>query len=129
MRLSASANAYVAEQAPWALVKSDRQRAATVLYTALRAVDDLKTLFAPFLPFSSQRVHELLGGEGWLAGPLEIRTVEEEDGSIHDVLTGDYETWVGAWHPGELPPGRPLPEPKTLFRKLDAEAVLASELS
>jgi methionyl-tRNA synthetase len=129
MRLSALANAYVAEQAPWALVESDRQRAATILYTALRAVGDLKTLFAPFLPFSSQRVHELLGGEGWIAGPLEIRTVEEDDGSTHDVLSGDYGTWIGAWQPGELPAGRSLPEPEPLFRKLDAEAVIASELT
>jgi methionyl-tRNA synthetase len=129
MRLSATANAYVAEQAPWALVKTDPDRAATVLYTALRAVDDLKTLLAPFLPFSSQRVHELLGGEGWLAGPLEIRSVEEDDGTTHEVLTGDYEGWVGAWSPGDLPAGRPLPEPQPLFRKLDAEAVLAAELA
>jgi methionyl-tRNA synthetase len=129
MRLSATANAYVAEQAPWALVKTDPDRAATVLYTALRAVDDLKTLLAPFLPFSSQRVHELLGGEGWLAGPLEICSVEEDDGTTHEVLTGDYEGWVGAWSPGDLPAGRPLPEPQPLFRKLDAEAVLAAELA
>jgi len=129
MRLSAAANAYVADQAPWALVRADRERAATVLYTALRAVDDLKTLLAPFLPFSSQRVHELLGGEGWLAGPLEIRTVEEEDGTAHEVLTGDYASWVGAWGPGELPPGRALAEPQPLYRKLDAAAVAESELA
>jgi methionyl-tRNA synthetase len=110
-------------------VESDRQRAATILYTALRAVGDLKTLFAPFLPFSAQRVHELLGGEGWIAGPLEIRTVEEDDGSSHDVLSGDYGTWIGAWQPEELPAGRSLPEPEPLFRKLDAEAVIASELT
>jgi methionyl-tRNA synthetase len=129
MRLSALANAYVAEQEPWALVKTDRERAGTVLYTALRAVDDLKMLLAPFLPFSSQRVHELLGGEGWLAGPLEVRTVDEGDGVTHEVLTGDYESWIGAWQPGDLPPGRALPEPQPLFRKLDAEAVARTELA
>ena len=52
MRASSLANQYVAEQAPWALVKTDRERAATVLYVALRCVDSLKTLFAPFLPFT-----------------------------------------------------------------------------
>jgi methionyl-tRNA synthetase len=129
MRLSALANAYVAEQEPWALVKTDRERAGTVLYTALRAMDDLKMLLAPFLPFSSQRVHELLGGEGWLAGPLEVRTVDEGDGVTHEVLTGDYESWIGAWQPGDLPPGRALPEPQPLFRKLDAEAVARTELA
>jgi methionyl-tRNA synthetase len=110
-------------------VKTDRERAGTVLYTALRAVDDLKMLLAPFLPFSSQRVHELLGGEGWLAGPLEVRTVDEGDGVTHEVLTGDYESWIGAWQPGDLPPGRALPEPQPLFRKLDAEAVARTELA
>ena len=64
MRVSSLANQYVAEQAPWALVKTDRDRAATVLFVALRAVDSLKTLFAPFLPFTSQTVHELLGYDG-----------------------------------------------------------------
>ena len=54
MRASSLANQYVAEQQPWALVKTDRERAATVLYVALRAVDSLKTLLAPFLPFTSQ---------------------------------------------------------------------------
>ena len=58
MRLSSVVNAYVAEQEPWALVKSDRERAGTVLYVALRCVDGLKTLFTPFLPFTSQKVHE-----------------------------------------------------------------------
>jgi methionyl-tRNA synthetase len=128
MRLSGVANAYVAEQEPWALVKTDRDRAATVLHVALRAVDGLKTLLAPFLPFTSQVVHELLGYDGYLAGPLEIRTVAEEDGSVHEVLTGDYAGWVGAWAPSELPPGQELREPRPLFRKLDPETVVAEEL-
>jgi methionyl-tRNA synthetase len=128
MATSALANQYLSDQAPWALVKTDRERAATVLYVALCAVDSLKTLFTPFLPFSSQALHELLGYEGWIAGPLERRTVEEDDGSAHEILTGDYAGWVGAWEPSKLPPGQTLREPQPLFRKLDAEQVLAAEL-
>jgi methionyl-tRNA synthetase len=123
MRVSSLANQYLADQAPWALVKTDRDRAGTVLYVALRAVDSLKTLFAPFLPFTSQTVHELLGYDGFLAGPIESVTVTEEDGSTHDVLTGDYTTWVGSWTPSELPPGQTLLEPRPLFRKLPPETV------
>jgi methionyl-tRNA synthetase len=123
MRASTLANQYVAEQAPWALVKTDRDRAATVLYVALRCVDSLKTLFAPFLPFTSQVVHELLGHDGLLAGPLEFRPITEEDGSAHEVLTGDYGSWVGSWAPSELMPGRQLQEPRPLFRKLPPETV------
>src|SRR6476646_7749296 len=88
MRASSLANQYVAEQAPWVLVKTDKERAATVLHVALTLVDSLKTLLAPFLPFSAQVVHELLGHEGTLAGPLECRTVVEDDGASHEILTG-----------------------------------------
>jgi methionyl-tRNA synthetase len=123
MSTSSRVNQYLADQAPWALVKTDRDRAGTVLYVALRCVDSLKTLFAPFLPFTSQLVHELLGHEGLLAGPLEFRTFAEDDGSEHQVLTGDYATWVGAWTPSELAPGQTLAEPRPLFRKLPPETV------
>jgi methionyl-tRNA synthetase len=123
MRLSSLANQYVAEQAPWALVNTDRERAATVLYVALRCVDSLKTVLTPFLPFTSQVVHELLGYDGWLAGPLRFETVTEDDGTTHEVLTGDYAEWVGSWTPSELPPGQALREPTPLFRKLPPETV------
>jgi len=123
MRVSALANQYLADQAPWALVKTDRDRAGTVLYVALRVVDSLKTLLTPFLPFTSQVVHELLGHEGYLAGPLEIRRIED-----HEVLTGDYAAWVGEWAPSELAPGTPLQEPRPLFRKLPPETA-AEELA
>ena len=129
MRLASNVNQYLSEQAPWALVESDRERAGTILYVALRAVDSLKTMFTPFLPHSSQRLHELLGHEGWIAGPLELRSVEEEDGSTHEILTGDYASWVGSWAPSQLPPGQQLREPRPLFRKLDADEVLAVELA
>jgi methionyl-tRNA synthetase len=128
MRASSLANQYVAEQEPWSLVKTDRDRAATVLYVALHSVDSLKTLLAPFLPFTSQTVHELLGYDGWIAGPLEFRTATEDDGATHEVLTGDYESWVGSWAPSELPPGQVLREPKPLFRKLPPETA-AEELA
>ena len=128
MRASTLANQYIAEQAPWALVKTDKERAATVLYVALRCVDSIKTLLAPFLPFTSQIVHELLGYEGWLAGPLEFRTATEEDGSTHEVLTGAYESRVGSWAPSELPAGQALREPQPLFRKLPPETA-AEELA
>jgi methionyl-tRNA synthetase len=123
MRLASRVNQYVSDQAPWTLVKSDRERAATVLNVCLRCVDSLKTLFTPFLPFSSQVLHELLGYEGVIAGPLEFREVVEADGTPHEVLTGDYETWVGSWEPSRLDPGRKLREPVPLFRKLDPDLV------
>jgi methionyl-tRNA synthetase len=119
MRLSSLGNQYVDHQAPWAAIKEDRERAGTILCVALRVVDSLKVLFTPVLPFSSQKLHELLGYEGWLAGPLEFREIEEDDGEKHTILTGDYSSWVGRWEPSELPAGQKLREPEPLFRKLD----------
>ena len=128
MRLAGLGNQYVAAQAPWEKLQTDRERAGTILYVALRVVDCLKIMLAPFLPFSAQRLHALLGYDDVLAGSLEFRTVEE-DGPEHVVLTGDYEMWSGSWEPSRLPPGQRLCEPQPLFIKLDADRVVADELA
>jgi methionyl-tRNA synthetase len=128
MRVSTLANQYIADQAPWAVIKEDRERAGTILFVALRCVDSLKVLLAPFLPFTCQTLHELLGYDGYLSGPLEFREITEDDGSTHEVLTGDYSAWVGRWEPSELPPGQQLREPRPLFTKLDPDEVLAREI-
>jgi methionyl-tRNA synthetase len=128
MALAARVNQYVSAQAPWAALEADRTRAGTILYVALRCIDSLKILFTPFLPHSAQALHELLGYEGWIAGPLEFREVEEADGASHTVLTGDYASWLGRWEPSALPPGQRLREPAPLFAKLDPAAVVALEL-
>ena len=73
MRLASRVNQYVSDQAPWALVKTDLDRAGTVLYVALRAIDDLKILFLPFIPFQLAALHELLGYDTVIAGELESR--------------------------------------------------------
>jgi methionyl-tRNA synthetase len=119
MRASTLANQYISEQAPWATIKDDRERAATVLNVALRCVDSLKVLFTPFLPFTSQRVHELLGYDDVLTGPLEFRDVTEPGGGTHTFLTGDYAGWRKGWGPTDLPAGQKLREPSPLFEKLD----------
>jgi methionyl-tRNA synthetase len=128
MRLAGLANQYVSEQAPWKLIESDRERAGTILYVALRCVDNLKLLFSPFLPFSSQALHELLGYGDDISGKLEF-VEHKEEGDSHLVLTGDYEALRGRWQVSELPEGQKLLEPKPLFRKLDPEAVVAEELT
>jgi methionyl-tRNA synthetase len=127
MRLAGLANQYVSEQAPWKLIESERERAATILYVALRCVDNLKLLFSPFLPFSSQALHELLGYDDDISGKLEF-VEHQEEGDSHLVLTGDYEALRGRWQISRLPAGQKLLEPKPLFRKLDPEAVVADEL-
>jgi methionyl-tRNA synthetase len=128
LRLSALVNQYLTETEPWKLVTTNRGRAGTVLYVALRCVDALKVMLAPFLPFSSQKLHESLGYDGVIAGAPERRTLREASGSTHDVLTGDYTKWIGTWAPPRLPVGQKLRAPEPLFKKLDPEAVVAEEL-
>jgi methionyl-tRNA synthetase len=129
LALAREVNQYLSDEAPWAKLENERERAGTILYTALRAIDSLKILMTPFMPHSSQRLHELLGYEGWIAGPLEFREVEEDDGVTHSVLTGDYDTWLGRWEPSQLLPGQKLLEPEQLFTKLDPEIVVAEEIA
>lgn len=94
-----------------------------MLWAALQAVDSLKILFCPFLPFSSQALHEQLGYDGLIAGPLELHEQTEPNGASHLVLTCEPESWTGRWQPSQLPEGQPLPVPKPLFRKLEPSIV------
>jgi methionyl-tRNA synthetase len=117
MALAARVNVYLGAEQPWHTIKTDRERAGTVLYVALRCVDNLKIMLTPFLPFSSQRLHHMLGYEDVIAPQPEVREVSE-DGSSHSVLTGDY-PMGNRWLPSELAPGTKLPAPKALFKLLD----------
>ena len=117
MTTAAKVNVYLGTQQPWHTIKTDRERASTVLYVALRCVDNLKMMLTPFLPFSSQRLHHLLGYDDVIAPQPEIREVRE-DAATHIVLSGDYRH-DNLWLPSQLPPGRPLPPPEALFKRLD----------
>ena len=127
MALAQRANQYISEQEPWKLVKSASARAASVIYTGLRVVDTLKTLLCPFLPHSSQVLHELLGYQGVIARQPRVEETLAPDGIPRLVLTGDYDG-VGRWEPSALPPGQALHPPVPLFKKLD-ESVVEEELA
>ena len=127
MALAREANRYLNEKAPWFQIKKDRAAAATTLYTALRAIDSLKILFTPFLPFSSQALHEMLGYEGSIFGRQYVATFEEETRS-HQALCYDASELTGRWEPSQLPPGQPMRKPRPLFKKLD-ESIVEEELA
>jgi len=122
MGLAREANRYLDAAAPWLVLKSDRARSATATYVALRVIDSLKVLFAPFLPFSSQSLHEALGYETNLFGEQEILALGQ-DADAHRALTYRPQ-WEGdIWQPSQLKPGQPLHRPQPLFRKLEPEIV------
>jgi methionyl-tRNA synthetase len=123
MELAREANRYLEEKGPWFQIKEDREAAGTTLYVVLQTIDSLKILFAPFLPFSSQRLHGYLGYEGSLFGRQYTETFEEEHGRVHEALCYDASEATAEWRPSELPPGQPLQEPEPLFDALDEDVI------
>src|SRR5580692_5542708 len=122
MRTVAEANKYFSEQAPWKLRESDPDRMRTVLHVALQLVDDAKTLLTPFLPRSSQQVHQMLGGAGTWSDMPYVEEVDEDGGVPYPVITGRYDG-AARWASAPIRPGTPLATPAPLFTKLDTSVI------
>ncbi|MCH8894373.1 MAG: methionine--tRNA ligase [Chloroflexi bacterium] len=99
--LAQEANRYLDTKAPWKTIKEDRDQAGASLTVAMQAINCLKTILYPFMPFSSQKVHEFLG----LDGPV-------EEGAW------DFDSIVG-----QIKAGADLREPAPLYTKLDPEII------
>jgi methionyl-tRNA synthetase len=127
MRLAGIVNQYLDQTAPWSAIKSNRDEAARTIYTALRAIDSLKVLFSPFLPFSSEKLHGFLGYETHLFGEQYTEVVSDSLGQ-HEVLRYRPQERhdTSSWQPSKLEPGRSLNQPGPLFKKLD-DAVVEQE--
>jgi methionyl-tRNA synthetase len=117
LRLAAEVNRYLDQTAPWFEIKNDKDQAAKSVYTGLRAVDSLKLIFAPFLPFSSEKLNGYLGYSDTLFGTQFVTTVKDTLGE-HQVLCYRA-SGAGRWRPSELIPGTPISRPEPLFRKLE----------
>ncbi|HEY2043117.1 MAG TPA: methionine--tRNA ligase [Jatrophihabitans sp.] len=125
MKLVGEANKYLSDTEPWKLKNENPDRMATVLHTTLQVVDDVKSLMTPFLPESSQQVHEALGGTGvWSAMPQLVEVDEETavGSPSYSVLTGDYQTQA-KWASTPIEAGRPLAAPTPIFTKLDVSVI------
>ncbi len=123
MRTLAEANKYLSDQAPWKLRESDPDRMRTICHVALQLVDDGKSLLTPFLPRSSQKVHEMLGGNEVWSGMPRIDEVSEDGGPAYPVITGSYSGAAARWESMPIAAGTPLAPPVPLFAKLDPSVV------
>lgn len=135
MHVVGEANAYVAAMEPWKLAKDEtqRERLATVLWTALQVVSDCNVMLTPFLPFTAQKVHETLGREGVWAAQPRIEDVADDmpvelvgvnlppENHPYPIITGDYSAQQAAWKRFDITPGTALQKPKPLVAKLDPE--------
>ena len=102
LSLAQDANRYLDRKAPWKSIKTDRSAASTSLWVCINIISCLKTLTLPFLPFSAEKLHSLLGFDGT---PNEI-----------------------GWSIEEVPAGQIFPEPTPLFKKFD-DSVAEEEVS
>ncbi len=102
MSLAQETNRYLEEKSPWKAIKKEKHTTVTTLYVALTVISCLRTVLYPFLPFSSQKLHEFLGFAGSVG----------DDG----------------WRLRAPEPTQKLLLPKPLFSKLD-EGLIAEEIS
>ncbi len=93
MNLARIGNKYLADSEPWKVIKTDPERVKTILNLSLQLVANLAIAFEPFLPFSSQKLRQMLG-------------VEEAE-------------WDRLGAIDLLPAGHQLAEPELLFEKIE----------
>ncbi len=122
MRLAGEVNKYLDEAAPWFEIKVDKEAAGKSIYTALKAIDSLKILLAPFLPFTSQKLHGYLGYSEPLFGE-QFTDVQNDNLGEHTTLRYRPVNTERKWVPSRLQPGQALRQPKPLFRKLEPSIV------
>jgi len=131
LKLATAVNQYLDTHAPWKQVKEDKAEAAKTVYTALKAIDSLKVLFAPFLPFTSEKLHGFFGYETPLFGEGYIEEISDSLGTHKGLRYRSPSGAAGAvegqlWKPSELKAGQKLNQPGPLFKKLE-ESVIEEE--
>jgi len=101
MGLAREVNRYLEEKAPWKTAREDLKETGKTLYTALVVISSLRILMYPFLPFTSQRLHEMMGF----------------DGLVEDI----------GWQPNSVQVNQQMLPPTPLFQKLDEQEVVERE--
>lgn len=120
LRIASEVNKYLDEAEPWTVVKSDKEAATVSIYTALQCIDNLKIIFAPFLPHSSEALHASFGYDQPLFGEQYTQEIKDELGK-HAILRYRSDDADGQWTPTHLIPGKTFKKPKPLFQKLEED--------
>ena len=97
MNLARLGNKYLADQEPWKLIKTDPERVETIMFTALQIAAGLSILSEPLLPFTAQKMMDM----------LQLKATWE------DVISGEP----------LLVPGHLLQKSQLLFEKIEEEAI------
>lgn len=97
MNLARIGNRYITECEPWKVWKTDPERVKTILYISLQLTANLAIAFEPFLPFSSEKLRQMLNIE--------------------------YFDWNQLGTTDILKAGHRLADPDLLFEKIEDEVI------
>ena len=97
MKIARNANQYLDNKKPWHTIKTSIEETEKTLWVSLAILNCLKIALYPFLPFTSETLHNMLGYES----------------------KSDSGGWN--WQPEDLVSGSLLPKPKPLFKKIDID--------
>ena len=99
MNLARLGNKYLTDSEPWKVIKTDEARVRTVLNISLQISVNLSILAKPFLPFSANKLADMMNIEGY----------EWKDAGSSDLLKD----------------GQKLNKPAYLFERIDDKAIEA----
>jgi len=99
MDMARLGNKYLADMEPWKVVKTDEERVKTIMNTCLQIAANLTIVFAPFLPFTMDK----------LRGFLNMEKLDWSELGRTDILLA----------------GHQLSEPELLFEKIEDSVIEA----
>ena len=99
MNLARIGNKYIADCEPWKVIKTDPERVKTIIYISLQLTANLAIAFEPFLPFSSEKLRQMLNMQ-------------------------EFE-WNQLGSTELLKPGHQLNKPELLFEKIEDDVIEA----
>ncbi|MEX0869685.1 MAG: methionine--tRNA ligase [Nitriliruptoraceae bacterium] len=97
MSAAQATNIYLNAMEPWKTAKTDHDRTATTLWTAVQAIAGINIALAPYMPFAAAQVDTWLGGDGDLV--------------------------ARGWHRPVIDAGQQLGEASPLFAKVELPEV------
>ncbi|WP_340201575.1 methionine--tRNA ligase [Ascidiimonas sp. W6] len=100
MNLARLGNKYLADEEPWKKIKEDKERVKTIMFVALQIATGLAVLSAPFLPFTSSKLKNILA--------LADTKLQWNDVTSKETL---------------LPAGQEINKAELLFSKIEDDAI------
>jgi methionyl-tRNA synthetase len=97
MNMARLGNKYLADSEPWKLIKTEPERVKTILNISMQITANLAILMEPFLPFTAQKMREMLNMEA--------------------------PTWANCGNKELLPAGHQVNKASLLFEKIEDDKI------